>query len=147
MTDIINIKTVLHIAHKQNKRLGFVFPAYKITTNMLGVKMRRNQFYVLVINEKIAGTIAIKKTPTSSEIGSLAVVPKFQENGFGKMLLRFAEKKLISLGAHKVTLTTPRNHPFLPKYYRKKGYVPMKNIYNKHSKWLRLEKKVKPLLY
>ncbi|MBP1930904.1 GNAT family N-acetyltransferase [Ammoniphilus resinae] len=132
------IQEVLQKAHKENIKLGFVFPISKSTIKNLRSKMKRDRYYVLKYKEKIIGVVALKKRKKYWEIGSLAVKPKYRRKGLGSKLLRFAEKKAVSLGAKRVLLTTMRKHPTLPFYYMKHGYRPIR----KQKKWIHFQKKL-----
>lgn|GEM_PF-3164908 len=132
------IQKVLHKAHKENVKQGFIFPVSKITRKDLLSKMKRDRYYVLKYNGKIIGVVAVKRRKKYWEIGSLAVKPEYKRKGLGSKLLWFAERKVSFFGASNVLLTTMRKHPTLPFYYMKQGYRPVR----KQKKWMIFQKKL-----
>lgn len=141
--DSLSIQNVLHSAHKQNYKRGFLFPAFTVSRGKLRLKMKRDRYYVSMLNGVMIGTVAIKRRSKNWEIGSLAVVPKYQKLGIGHRLLQYGEKKIRELGGKKVSLFTPKDHPSLPLYYKKKGYRAIKVTYFRNMKWIQLQKKLK----
>ncbi|MBD0384445.1 GNAT family N-acetyltransferase [Paenibacillus sedimenti] len=133
--DIFHIIAVLHAAHKQNKRRGFYFPASTISSQRLQYLMKQHRYFVLQANKVIIGVVAIKKRKKFWEIGSLAVIPRYQKSGWGGKLLRFAETRLKQQGIYSAFLTTQTLHPVLPRYYYSKGYRRVKQFTVKHTKW------------
>lgn len=140
--DCQDIQRILSQAHKKNAELGFVFPVSRFSRRQLLSKMKRDRYYVLIYNGEAAGTVAVKRRKNYWEIGSLAVLPKYQGNGLGPQLLQFAEKKIRRLGGKKAVGFTPKNHPVLPPYYRKLGYRPGKTVVFNNIRWVRLTKRL-----
>jgi ribosomal protein S18 acetylase RimI-like enzyme len=136
------IQKILRQAHKQNKKLGFDFPAYSFTKKQLTFFIKRDQYYALSIDGDFVGTVALKRRRTYKEIGSLAVLPKHQKHGWGTALLRFAESKLIKMGRRRAVLYTPKKHSALIKYYKKQGYRINRNGIKNKKNWTRLEKQL-----
>lgn len=58
--DVQNIKRVLALAHWENTRLGYIFPAPHIKLSRLREKIKKERYYVLVLKRKIMGTVAIR---------------------------------------------------------------------------------------
>jgi len=62
---------------------------------------------------------------TSTEIGCISdiiVNPDFQRKGIDSMLVKVAEKDLIKMGAHKVTLITSKTNQNAQAFFKKMGY-------------------------
>lgn len=138
--DTLTIIRIFQQAHRENIQNGFFFPAYSVTKKQLYDRIKRDKYYVLVANKRYVGTIAVKKRKDYMEIGSLAILPAFRKKGFGLRLLRFAERKVRSMGWKRVVLFAPKGHPTLLSYYQKHGYdaTKVKNI--KNMAWIRYEK-------
>ncbi|MEW9669782.1 GNAT family N-acetyltransferase [Ammoniphilus sp. 3BR4] len=138
--DVKAIKRVLSLAHQDNTRKGYVFPAARIKLSKLREKMKKEIYYVLVFEKKIVGTVAIRRRNTYWEIGSLAVIPSYQKRGWGNKLLRYAEKKVKKQGGKRTGLFTIKRHPSLPSYYKKRGYQPVGKKSFQSRKWMLLLK-------
>lgn len=134
------IRTILREAHLQNTRNGFRFPAYKNSIKRIKNLIRRDRYYLLWVDGNAAGTVAAKKRRNYFEIGSLGVLPSHRGKGFGRELLRYAERKSQKRGATHVVLFTPHHHPTLPAYYRKQGYYQKGTKRLKGELWIRFEK-------
>lgn len=130
------IKRVLFLAHCENTRLGYLFPIASIRRSRLREKINRDLYYVLELEGRIVGTVAIRKREREWEIGSLAIIPAYRKQGWGKRLLRYAEKKIKKLGGRRAILFTIKNHPTLPSYYKKRGYHPLKKKAFIKGKWI-----------
>jgi len=77
--------------------------------------VRKRTCYILKLDKKIIGTVCIRK----NRVYTLFVDPDYQGNGYGKMLLEFAESKIMENGYVTVELSaslTARN------FYRSMGY-------------------------
>ena len=140
--DTARVQHVLYQAHKQNVRCGFTFPAYNIKRNQLCYLIRRDRYYLLVVNGITVGTVAVKRRNIFMEIGSLALLPAYRKRGYGSKLLRYAEFKIKIMKWSSAVLFTPNDHPFLPSYYRKNGYRSRRIISFKNKKWIQFNKKL-----
>lgn len=138
--DAIQIKRILHSAHKKNRIQGYFFPISTVTRKHLLNLMKRERYFILKDKGVNIGTVSLRKRHGSIEIRSLAVLNKYKRNGFGKKLLSFAEKYAKKSGYHWVKLQTLKEHPTLPIFYRKQGYRPEKT--SKKSRWITFQKKL-----
>jgi len=136
------LRQLFRKAHRQNAILGYVFPAYRMSTEKIRRLIRRDDYYLLKNTRRIIATVALKKRIRYIEIGSLAVRPGYRKQGYGSKLLRFAEYKLIKRGRTQAVLFTPKGHPYLMEYYRKRGYRKTNIRTWNGVQWIQLQKKL-----
>lgn len=130
-TDAGAIQALLHAAHAWNLANGFNFTAADIDMPDLLPRLDPERFFVAEIFERLIATIEVKpeKDQTEVEPGPtwgfhlLAVAPDCGLKGVGALLVAFGETVAMKAGASRMTLDTPENHPWLPAYYAKSGYV------------------------
>lgn len=135
------LRQLFRKAHRQNAILGYVFPAYRMSTKKIRRLIRRDDYYLLKNTRRIIGSVALKKRIRYIEIGSLAVRPGYRMQGYGSKLLRYAEYKLIQHGTQAV-LFTPKGHHYLMEYYHKRGYRKTNIRTWNGVKWIQLKKKL-----
>jgi N-acetylglutamate synthase-like GNAT family acetyltransferase len=138
--DAASIQHILHQAHRQNIKDGFIFPAFNLKKRQLRFRIKRDTYYLLMNDGIAIGTIAIKKRKHYMEIGSLAILSTYWKRGLGLRLLRYAERKVRRMGWSRVVLFTPNGHPTLPLYYQKQGYRIQRLANDKNRLWIKFEK-------
>ncbi len=144
--DLATIHRVIRLAHAQNRKNGYYFPISRISKRNLLLKMRRDQFYVLLYHGEIVGTVALKRRNHDLEICALTVLNQYRGQGFGKKLLTFAENKARAYGWKKVMLQTLKHHPTLRAFYHQSGYRPATSYRNRRGKWISLYKTLAPIV-
>lgn len=102
-------------------------------TNLEEIKQfaSRGELAIAKMNGEIVGCVRIQRLDErTGEFGLLAVDEKYQGNGIGRALIRFAEEKckLENLEKMQLELLVPKegSHPFktiLEKWYSRIGYV------------------------
>lgn len=140
LKDAVQVRSVLHQAHKQNTRLGCRFPAARISLSHLQNNMRKDVYFVLVDGQRILGVMAVRNRRKQWQIGALCLLPSCRKRGYGRKLLRFAEQRIRALGGRRAVLLTPQKHPYLPGYYRKRGYRGLRRVHFHHISWLVMAK-------
>jgi ribosomal protein S18 acetylase RimI-like enzyme len=83
-----------------------------------------NNFWVLLVDDKIAGCIAVsKKDEKTAELSRLAVGSEFRRKGYAKMLTDYCEKYCKEHGFEKIVLTTSNTTPEAINLYKKLNYI------------------------
>lgn len=139
--DAADAQRIMHAAHAWNAANGFNFTASFITVEDLLAKFAvPDRFYVALAGDRLVGTIELKPDtehgsalyrlqPPGVEgswaFGMLTVQPGCGLSGVGRELIEFAADESRSRGAWQLTLDTPENHPWLPGYYGRLGFVPI----------------------
>jgi ribosomal protein S18 acetylase RimI-like enzyme len=127
-SDAVRVTHVLRLAHRENYRRGLYFSSGRMTKRKWLYKLKRETIYVASINQKIVGTISLRRRHLSIELNTLAVDPAYQKQGIGAKLLQFAEKIIKKRAFPTCHLYTLEAHPWLTRYYKKKGYKRVKII-------------------
>jgi ribosomal protein S18 acetylase RimI-like enzyme len=122
-TDACELAAVYRIAYRVNRELGFPMKAESVTENEVGKWIRKNTVTVAVADGEIVGGVRVEETDSyRAKISRLAVHEQQQRNGIGSRLLDYAESVARERGYTTIWLTTPKDHPHLPAYYRERGY-------------------------
>lgn len=140
--DAVRVRFVLHQAHKQNTQIGFRFPAAGISLSRVRHNLRKDAYFVLVSKQQILGVIAVRRRQRQWQIGSLGLLQGCRKQGYGSKLLRFGEQRIRASGGGWAFLLTPRKHPYLPNYYRRRGYQGLRVVHFHHISWLLMGKKL-----
>lgn len=116
---------VLHGAHAWNLANGFNFTAADMPLVALLPRLVPARFFVAEAEGRLVGTIEVKPHEEPGEWGFhlLAVAPDCAGGGVGRALVEFAEGYAAGQGAERLVLDTPENHPWLPGFYGRLGFV------------------------
>jgi ribosomal protein S18 acetylase RimI-like enzyme len=79
--------------------------------------------WVGTANDHLVGVLVIRSGSGSLELENVAVEPGSQGHGYGRMLIRFAEKRARELGLNAVTLYTNETMVENLRLYPRLGYV------------------------
>jgi len=90
------------------------------------VVARRDSIILLGLKDSaIVACVHVEKAGGNSQIGMLAVHPRLQGAGIGKLMLAQAERHAIeNFGAKKFLLRVVTGRPDLVAYYQRRGYQP-----------------------
>ena len=99
--------------------------------NSLNKKFAIKIFFVEKENQAI-GFITLQKDGQVGKIGLIATHPKFQGQGIGKKLLKFAENYCFDRSLTKLEIPTQKQNVEACKFYEKQGYVLNKELIIKH---------------
>lgn len=114
---------VYHSAYQENRQLGFPAKAGSITPETVEEWIEANEVYVAKIEDEIVGGVRLTKTdPGRIKLSRLAVHDDWKDRGIGSALLGHVEEKVKNQGNVTIWLTTPEDHPYLPEFYRSRGY-------------------------
>jgi GNAT superfamily N-acetyltransferase len=109
-------------AYAQNRELGFPAKAESATAADVREWIAAAWLYVAVDGDPVGG---VRVEPTDDDrvkISRLAVRAERKGEGIGTALLDHAERVARERGYDAAQLTTPPEHPFLPEFYRDRGY-------------------------
>ena len=129
--DVIQIVELLNTAYRTN--LGWTNEAEYIKGERIQVhqleqllKRKQYQLFVYETENKIQACIALDFNPMHVEIGSFAVHPKYQNQGFGKQLLVYVENLIQNEHPHlKLIMSVLNVRTELIEYYLRRGYKHM----------------------
>ena len=123
---------VMHAAHAWNLANGFNFTVADITAVRLAPHLVPERFFVAIAPDgTLIGTVEVKPedlarpwyAPGDWGLHMLAVAPEAAGQGVGRALVDQAEALAAAAGAARMVLNTPEDHPWLPAFYRRLGYV------------------------
>lgn len=125
--DAAAARATMHAAHAWNMAHGFNFTAGDITAEALAPRLDPARFWVAEGGDgAILGTVEVKPDaddPRDMRFHLLAVLPAAAGTGVGRALVAHAEEVARRAGARRLTLDTPEDHPWLPKWYARLGYA------------------------
>ncbi|MBO5341411.1 MAG: GNAT family N-acetyltransferase [Lachnospiraceae bacterium] len=87
--------------------------------------MNNGCFWCLIDDNHVIGTIAIRKIDDTNRIAELKrmfVLPEFQGNGYGRLLLEYAIKSAREQGYQKICLDTRKQFSVAQHLYRSVGF-------------------------
>lgn len=110
-------------AYRENRRLGFPAKAESATEPEVAEWIREWRVYVATVEGTIVGGVRLEATgPDRVKLSRLGVHEDWKGEGVGSRLLARAEEAIRERGYDTVRLTTPEDHPYLPEFYRRRGY-------------------------
>ncbi len=119
--DLAAIQTCVHEAY-----LAYVpvlgKPPAAMVTDFLPLILA-GQVHVLDLDGEVIGTVTLKPDRTYLEISILAVLPRFQNRGWGLHLMAYAENYARELGLSEARLYTNEKLDHLVRYYQKLGFI------------------------
>lgn len=80
-------------------------------------------FLIGVLNDKIIATAMVGYEGHRGWVNYLAVKPKFQRQGIGKLIMEEAEHRLLKMGCPKLQVQIRNTNDGVIKFYRKLGYL------------------------
>ena len=83
-------------------------------------------FYLLYQDDKPVGSVAIEKSPDQPGvyyIERVAVLPEYRHKGFGKELMKFATRRIISMGGKKISIAIIDENRILKNWYANQGFI------------------------
>ena len=80
-------------------------------------------FLIGLVNDEIIATAMVGYEGHRGWVNYLAVKPKFQRQGIGKLIMEEAERRLLKLGCPKLQVQIRNTNDGVIKFYRKLGYL------------------------
>jgi ribosomal protein S18 acetylase RimI-like enzyme len=121
--DAERLEDVYHSAYRENRELGFPAKAETTTGDDIREWLDGGRVYVGEIDQQVIGAVRIEvTTPERLKLSRLGVHEDWQETGIGSALLDHVEELARAEDFEAIWLTTPEDHPYLPAFYRDRGY-------------------------
>ncbi|SDJ34428.1 Acetyltransferase (GNAT) domain-containing protein [Halovenus aranensis] len=121
--DAETLAAVYHSAYQENRELGFPAKAESVAPDTVETWIEVDHVYVAENDSKIIGVVRLSETdPERIKLSRLAVDEEWKGNGIGSRLVEHAEQVAHTEDETTVWLTTPEEHPYLPEFYRSRGY-------------------------
>ena len=121
--DAAALAGVYRNAYLENRELGFPVKAESATEREVSEWIRENRVYVATADDDIVGGVRLEVTePDRVKLSRLGVHGEWKQEGVGSRLVERAENAVRDCGHETVWLTTPEEHPYLPDFYRRRGY-------------------------
>jgi N-acetylglutamate synthase-like GNAT family acetyltransferase len=117
------LAAVYHSAYQENRKLDFPAKAESVAPDTVEAWIEVDDVYVAEKDSKIIGGVRLNETdPERIKLSRLAVDEEWKGNGIGSRLVEYAEQAAHTEDETTVWLTTPEEHPYLPEFYRSRGY-------------------------
>lgn len=121
--DAERLAEVYRSAYRENRELGFPAKAESATPDELPGWIREHRVYVAEVDGEVGGGVRLEATDADrAKLSRLGVHEDWKGEGIGSALLDRAEAAVRDCGYAAIWLTTPEDHPYLPEFYRRRGY-------------------------
>jgi N-acetylglutamate synthase-like GNAT family acetyltransferase len=87
------------------------------------VVIEQKQVSVLTFADQIIGVVVLEETDEGFLLNNVAITPRYQDKGFGSLLLQFAEKEAMRQGYSAIYLYTNAKMMDNQAIYAARGYV------------------------
>ncbi|RRJ32841.1 GNAT family N-acetyltransferase [Halocatena pleomorpha] len=117
------LAAVYRSAYQENRELGFPASAGSVSPVTVADWIRENEVSVAAIDGEIVGGVRLERETTHrAKLSRFGVHEEYKGDGIGSELLAHAEEQAADRGYTTIRLTTPERHPYLPVFYRNRGY-------------------------
>lgn len=121
--DAADLGAVYRSAYRENRELGFPAKAGSATAEEVAGWIREHTVLVGTVDDEVVAGVRLEETdPGRVKLSRLGVHEDWKGEGIGRRLVDRAEALARDRGADVLRLTTPEDHPFLPDWYRRRGY-------------------------
>lgn len=120
--DAVRLATVYRSAYAETRDLGFPMKAESSTEDEVAAWIRDYHVFVAEVDETVVAGVRLEPNEVAVKLSRLAVHPDLKGEGLGTKLLDLAEDLAREWGYDTIRLTTPPEHPYLPEFYRDRGY-------------------------
>lgn len=143
------VQALLHRAYADNASAGFNFTAATVDLDQVRAVLTTEETYLLLDGEAVVGTFTLRDESadrTSGLFGWFAVDPLRRGQGLGAQILAHAEQRARERRWQRLVLDTPITHPWLPAFYQRNGFVPVKTVHweGKHYDSIVMHKPISP---
>lgn len=122
VSDAESLARVYRSAYRENRELGFPAKAGSATEREVADWIQNKRVYIAKI-EEVVGGVRLEVTDSDRvKLSRFGVHENWKGDGIGSRLLAHVENTIRDCGYDTVWLTTPADHPFLPEFYRQRGY-------------------------
>ena len=123
-TDAKELAAVYRSAYRENRRLGFPAKAESATEQVVADWIREERLFVATLDGTVVGGVRLEETdPDRVKLSRLGVREEWKGIGVGSSLVAHAENAAREANYSRIWLTTPAEHPYLPDFYERRGYV------------------------
>ncbi|MHB0886211.1 MAG: GNAT family N-acetyltransferase [Bacillota bacterium] len=126
------IRELLHRAYAENAAAGFNFMAADVGLEKVVDTFGYADIFLLSEDGEPRGTVTVFN---DGNIGWFGVAPEKRGLGYGRRLLAFAEERVRARGQDRAYLNTPVSHPWLPAFYRRCGFIPVRVVHYPGKKY------------
>lgn len=117
------LEDVYRSAYAETRDLGFPMKAAEATAAEVRRWIDKDRLLVAVSIDELIGAVRLETADNGClKVSRLAVHQEHQGEGVGSRLMDEAESIARAEGFDAVRLTTPPDHPYLPAFYRARGY-------------------------
>ncbi|WP_430504899.1 GNAT family N-acetyltransferase [Haloparvum sp. PAK95] len=121
--DAERLAGVYRSAYAHNRKIGFPASAESATRSEVVEWITAHTVFVAVAESAVVGGVRLTEPePARGKISRFGVHEDWKGRGIGGELLAHVEEVCRNRGYDSVRLTTPGDHPFLPGFYRSRGY-------------------------
>lgn len=121
--DADRLARVYRSAYRDNRRLGFPAKAESATGCEVAEWIRDHRVFDAESEETVVGGVRLEETePDRMKLSRLGVHEDWKGEGLGRALLAHAVQVARDGGYRTIWLTTPEDHPYLPAFYRRRGF-------------------------
>lgn len=120
--DAERLATVYRNAYAETRELGFPMTAESATADDVAAWIRDYRVFVAERDGTVVAGARLDPTDDAVKLSRLAVHSDWKGEGLGTRLLDHAEDLAREWGHDTIRLTTPPEHPYLPEFYRDRGY-------------------------
>lgn len=122
-SDADALAAVYHSAYRENRELGFPAKAETVAASTVREWIREHEVFVAVDDGDVIGGVRLETTdPGRAKLSRLGVHDDRKGEGVGRTLVEHVEAVAADAGHDVLWLTTPEGHPYLPDFYRDRGY-------------------------
>lgn len=124
--DAGRLAAVYRSAYRENRRLGFPAKAGSADAETVTGWIEDARVYLARVGGRTVGGVRLEVTDPDAgrvKLSRLGVHEDWKGEGVGSRLLDRAEALVREWGHGTVWLTTPEDHPYLPEFYRERGYA------------------------
>lgn len=121
--DAAALAAVYRSAYRENRELGFPAKAEDATEDVVAGWIRDHRVFVAVDGGEVVAGVRVEGTDDGrAKLSRLGVRDDRKGEGIGSALVDHVEAFARDAGFDAVRLTTPGEHPYLPAFYRDRGY-------------------------
>jgi len=121
--DAERLAAVYRSAYAENRELGFPAKAESATAAEVREWIESATVLVAAVEGTVVGGVRLERTDGDrAKLSRLGVHEDWKGEGLGGRLVDATEARARDRGAAVLRLTTPGEHPYLPAFYRRRGY-------------------------
>jgi len=121
--DTDRLAAVYRSAYAESRELGFPMKAESATEQTVREWIETYSLIAAEVEGTLVGAVRLDTSDDEcATLSRLGVHEDWKGEGVGSALLEHAERYSRNHDIDRIELTTPETHPYLPEYYRSRGY-------------------------